>query len=108
MADLVFNHSEHHKLISTMQQSLKHSADAMALAFFSPYRPWLLSKDLDFFELASRSGFKVVKVSEVVMDDVMFENDPGVRARFLVPWRFCALMMIYRMLCSVGLSSDTR
>jgi nicotinamide N-methyltransferase len=77
LADLLFNHSEHGKLVQSVTKSLKK--DGTALVFFTPYRPWLLEKDLAFFDLAKESGLVVEKVLEKVMDKVMFEEDPGVR-----------------------------
>ncbi|KAI9734577.1 MAG: nicotinamide n-methyltransferase [Cirrosporium novae-zelandiae] len=77
LADLVFNHSEHSKLVASVQKSLKKSVDARALVFFTPYRPWLLEKDLAFFEVARKAGFSVEKTLEKVMDKVMFSEDPG-------------------------------
>lgn len=78
LADLLFNHSEHSKLLNTVQRTLKRSADAQALVFFTPYRPWLLEKDLAFFELARESGdFVVEKILEHEMEKVMFEEDRG-------------------------------
>ncbi|KAI9813488.1 MAG: nicotinamide n-methyltransferase [Pycnora praestabilis] len=77
LADLLFNHSEHRKLISTVQQTLKKGPDSRALVFFTPYRPWLLEKDLAFFDLAKEAGFVVQKVLETTMDKVMFDDDPG-------------------------------
>jgi nicotinamide N-methyltransferase len=78
LADLLFNHSEHGKLIQTVEQTLKRRSDARALVFFTPYRPWLLEKDLAFFDLAKSSGFEVEKIFEKIMDKVLFEKDPGV------------------------------
>lgn len=78
LADLLFNHSEHGKLVQTVTKSLKK--DGTALVFFTPYRPWLLEKDLAFFDLAKENGLIVEKVLEKVMDKVMFEEDPGVRS----------------------------
>lgn len=78
LADLLFNHSEHGKLIKSVQQALKHSQEASALVFFTPYRPWLLEKDLAFFDLARASGFRVEKIFEKTMEKVLFEKDPGV------------------------------
>jgi nicotinamide N-methyltransferase len=78
LADLLFNHSEHAKLIKTVQLTLKKSPSAKAYVFFTPYRPWLLEKDLAFFNLAKDAGFVVEKTFEKVMDKVMFEEDPGV------------------------------
>ncbi|KAI9784604.1 MAG: nicotinamide n-methyltransferase [Geoglossum umbratile] len=77
LADLLFNHSEHSKLISSVRQTLKRSSEALALVFFTPYRPWLLEKDLAFFDLARDAGFKVKKVLEHVTEKVMFEGDRG-------------------------------
>ena len=79
LADLLFNHSEHQKLVQTIEKTLKKTPDACALVFFTPYRPWLLEKDLAFFPLAEQAGFQVEKILETVMDKVLFENDPGVR-----------------------------
>ena len=77
LGDLLFNHSEHSKLISTIQQTLKKSSSAQALVFFTPYRPWLLDKDLAFFDLARVAGFVVEKVLEEIMEAAMFQDDPG-------------------------------
>lgn len=79
LADLLFNHSEHEKLVKTVQLTLKKSTASRAYVFFTPYRPWLLEKDLAFFDIARNSGFTVTKTFEKVMDKVMFEEDPGVR-----------------------------
>ncbi|KAI4940122.1 uncharacterized protein J4E92_001410 [Alternaria infectoria] len=78
LADLLFNHSEHAKLIKTVQLTLKKSPNSRAYVFFTPYRPWLYEKDLAFFDLAKEAGFTVAKTFEKVMDKVMFEEDPGV------------------------------
>jgi len=90
LADVLFNHSEHGKLISTVQRTLRKTRSARALVWFTPYRPWLLEKDLHFFKLAREAGFEVEKELEHVMDAVMFENDRGVGLSFLAllfPWR---------------------
>jgi nicotinamide N-methyltransferase len=78
LADLLFNHSEHAKLIKTVQLTLKKSPASRAYVFFTPYRPWLLDKDLAFFGLARDAGFTVTKLFEKLMDKVMFEEDAGV------------------------------
>ncbi|TVY53399.1 Protein N-terminal and lysine N-methyltransferase efm7, partial [Lachnellula suecica] len=77
LADLLFNHSEHEKLVATIQKTLKKSEDAKALVFFTPYRPWLYEKDMAFFELVKGEGFVVEKVLEEKMERVMFDKDPG-------------------------------
>ena len=79
LADLLFNHSEHRKLVASVQQMLKRSPEAKALVFFTPYRPWLLPNDLAFFDLIKEAGFVVDKFFEHTMEKVMFEEDPGVR-----------------------------
>lgn len=78
LADLLFNHSEHAALVSTVHSTLKRTSKSKALVFFTPYRPWLLEKDMAFFKLAVNAGFGVEKIWEEVMDAVMFEKDPGV------------------------------
>lgn len=77
LADILFNHSEHEKLVRTLQQTQRKNPDSRALVFFTPYRPWLLQKDLRFFELAQAGGFVVEKLFEHIMDKVMFPEDPG-------------------------------
>jgi nicotinamide N-methyltransferase len=77
LADILFNHSEHAKLLSTLRDCLKGSSASVALVFFTPYRPWLLDKDLSFFDLARAEGLVVNQLLERTMDKAMFENDPG-------------------------------
>ena len=77
LADLLFNHSEHAKLLSTICLTLKRIPAACALVFFTPYRPWLFDKDMAFFDLARQGGFVVEKVLEKVMENVMFTEDRG-------------------------------
>lgn len=48
LADILFNHSEHEKLVTTVQAALRKHSQSVALVFFTPYRPWLLDKDLHF------------------------------------------------------------
>ena len=77
LADLLFNHSEHAKLVATIKATLLKTKDAKALVFFTPYRPWLYEKDMAFFDLVREAGFKVEKKLEDKMEKVMFETDPG-------------------------------
>lgn len=77
LADLLFNHSEHGKLVATIQQTLAKERDAKALVFFTPYRPWLFEKDMAFFDLVKEAGFTVEQILEEKMEKVMFEKDPG-------------------------------
>lgn len=85
LADLLFNHSEHAALVSTVRSTLRHTSKSKALVFFTPYRPWLLEKDMAFFKLAVDAGFEVEKIWEEVLDAVMFENDPGVSIVSICP-----------------------
>ncbi|KFY30110.1 hypothetical protein V493_02134, partial [Pseudogymnoascus sp. VKM F-4281 (FW-2241)] len=75
LADLLFNHSEHAKLIASVVEMLKRGGKA--LVFFTPYRPWLFEADMAFFELAREAGLVVEKVAEEKMEKVMFEEDRG-------------------------------
>lgn len=77
LADLLFNHSCHSALVSTVLNTLAPTPDARALVFFTPYRPWLLDKDLAFFDLCHEKGLEVRKILEVLVDKVMFEEDRG-------------------------------
>ena len=77
LADVLFNHSEHGKLVKTISETLARKTRSVALVFFTPYRPKLLDKDLHFFDLAKEHGFEVKKVLEHIMDKAMFANDPG-------------------------------
>lgn len=77
LADLLFNHSEHAKLVSSILQSLRKSKTSKALVFFTPHRPWLLKKDMVFFDIAREAGFVAKKILEKVMDSVMFAEDRG-------------------------------
>lgn len=77
LADLLFNHSCHDALVSTILHTLARTAEARALVFFTPYRPWLLGKDMAFFDVCRDRGLVVEKVVEEVMEKIMFEEDKG-------------------------------
>lgn len=77
LADLLFNHSCHDALVLTIVDTLARTSDARALVFFTPYRPWLLEKDMAFFDICGKNGLDVEKVVQEVMDKVMFEEDRG-------------------------------
>ncbi|SCU84085.1 LAMI_0C06150g1_1 [Lachancea mirantina] len=72
LSDLVFNHTEHEKLLQTTKDLL--SANGKALVVFSPHRPWLLSADLQFFETAREFGLEPHQI-EMVNWKPMFEED---------------------------------
>lgn len=77
LSDLIFNHSEHRKLIATMDKALKR--DGVALVVFSPHRPKLYQRDLDFFPLAKEVANFVI--AEKFERDYMpmFEEDEETR-----------------------------
>jgi EEF1A N-terminal glycine/lysine methyltransferase len=77
LADLLFRHSEHARMLTSVEQTMKKSPDSTAYVFFTSYRPWLQHKDLAFFDLAREKGFVVEKVVELKMDKPLFKDDPG-------------------------------
>ncbi|KAI5961380.1 EFM7 [Candida pseudojiufengensis] len=89
LSDLVFNHTEHHKLLTTCRNSLK--SNGKCLVVFSPHRPKLLQDDLNFFETCKEYQFKPEKIEMINMKP-MFEEDEEtaeirsrVYAYFLIP-----------------------
>lgn len=77
LADLMFNHSQHAALVSTIQATLARSSEAKAIVFFTPYTPWKFDKDMAFFDLAREGGLQVTEVEKRVMDKLMFKDDRG-------------------------------
>ena len=77
LADLLFRHSEHGNMLSSVAATLRRNNQSKAFVFFTSYRPWLQHKDLAFFDLARERGFEIEKILEKKMDKAMFENDPG-------------------------------
>jgi len=78
LSDLLFNHSEHKKLLSTVVETMRKDG-GRAVVFFTPHRPWLLEKDLEFLTLCEEAGLTVVKVLEELLERPMFEEDEGDR-----------------------------
>ncbi|EZF69539.1 hypothetical protein H105_07995 [Trichophyton soudanense CBS 452.61] len=78
LADVIYNHPQHHSLIDSVKMTLKRSKTSVAFVVFTPYQPWLLEKITAFFPKAEQSGFTVKKIFQKVMDKLLFENDPGV------------------------------
>ncbi|OLN85163.1 Protein N-methyltransferase NNT1-like protein 2 [Colletotrichum chlorophyti] len=77
LADLLFRHSEHGKLVDTIWEALARRRDSVAYVFFTSYRPWLRHKDLAFFDVARERGLVVEQVLERKMEKPLFEGDPG-------------------------------
>lgn len=81
LSDLVFNHTEHLKLLSTCRQALKRSGQCLVV--FSPHRPHLLENDLEFFTTCEQFDLKAEKI-DLVNWKPMFEEDAAtadIRAR---------------------------
>ncbi|KAF6834165.1 nicotinamide N-methyltransferase [Colletotrichum plurivorum] len=77
LADLLFRHSEHGKLVDSIWDALKRRRESVAYVFFTSYRPWLRHKDLAFFDVARERGLVVEQVLEKKMEKPLFEGDPG-------------------------------
>ncbi|KAI5283454.1 nicotinamide n-methyltransferase, partial [Ascosphaera acerosa] len=77
LADVIYNHPQHHNLIKSIQMTLKRSADALALVVSTPYQPWLKDKIWKFFPLTEEAGFTVTPIFEKKMEKLLFEDDPG-------------------------------
>lgn len=81
LADLVFNHSQHEALIRTCNQVLRSSDTPAAmtpcvLVFYTHHRPWLASKDMEFFQKAADEGW----ICERIVTEytgAMFKEDAG-------------------------------
>ncbi|KAK6339578.1 nicotinamide n-methyltransferase [Orbilia javanica] len=77
LSDLLFNHSQHEALLKSLQLTLA-KPDGVALVFFTPHRPWLYEKDLNFFEIVRETGeLDVEQVVDHTMDKVMLEEPRG-------------------------------
>ncbi|KAI5954624.1 EFM7 [Candida jiufengensis] len=89
LSDLVFNHTEHHKLLTTCRNSLKRSGKCLVV--FSPHRPWLLKDDLSFFETCKEYQFKPEKIDLINMKPMFVEDEETAEVRsrvysyFLIP-----------------------
>lgn len=75
LADLIFNRSEHDKLLWTCRECLKD--DGVVWVAYSHHDPHKKDKDLEFFTKAEeeRFGFLVKEVGQVHMQDLFIEND---------------------------------
>lgn len=76
LSDLLFNHSQHAALATTISRTL--ARDGTALVFFTPHRPWLYLRDMAFFDVVRAAGMSVTCVLEQ-KGEPMFEDDPGDR-----------------------------
>lgn len=98
MCDLVFNHSQHSRLLDSCHRLLKDEG-GVAWCVFTHYCPWKAEKDLAFLRMAAgqgefagppeddpdhpeygrlgRGAFNVEHVGEHVYDHFIFDNDRG-------------------------------
>ncbi|KAK9493348.1 putative methyltransferase-domain-containing protein [Lipomyces doorenjongii] len=75
LSDVVFNHSEHSKLLATCWNCLsRRNNDSKVFVVFTPHRARLFHRDLQFFEDAIQLGFKVEKLFEEKWSP-MFEEE---------------------------------
>ena len=81
MADLLFNRSEHEKLLRTLHQVLV-PVTGEAWCIFSHHDPLKAPKDLDFFDRAKRDfGFSVTRVGEEIRQSYPFVQRDGLDER---------------------------
>lgn len=73
LSDVVFNHTEHLKLLRTTKDLL--AKDGRCFVVFSPHRPHLLDQDLKFFDIAEEQFQFKVDRHELVNWKPMFEED---------------------------------
>lgn len=89
LLDLVFNHTEHLKLLQDCRDLCKKNGKVFVV--FSPHRPKLLEKDLEFFETAKQYDFKPEKIDLVNWKPMFEEDDETIEIRsrvysfFLIP-----------------------
>lgn len=57
LSDVIFNHTEHIKLLETCRKLLTPGTGKI-LVTFSPHRPKLYEKDMEFFETAEKEPFQ--------------------------------------------------
>jgi EEF1A N-terminal glycine/lysine methyltransferase len=76
LCDLLFNHSEHSKLLKSSLSLI--SPTSTAFCVFTHYRPWLAEKDLEFLfrEEWKAAGWVWEKIAEERWE-LMFEADRG-------------------------------
>lgn len=72
LSDLVFNHTEHLKLLKACRDSMKKTGKGLVV--FSPHRAHLLHMDLEFFKTCEDFQFKAEKIDMVTWKP-MFEED---------------------------------
>lgn len=79
LLDLIFNHTEHLKLLKDCKDLVK--SNGKCLVVFSPHRAHLLHKDLEFFETAKQFNFSSEKIDLVTWNPMFEEDDETVEVR---------------------------
>jgi len=75
LSDVIFNHTEHYKLLKTCKQLVTPKTGKI-LVTFSPHRPKLLDADLSFFEKAQEQPYNFhVDFVEMVHYSPLFKDD---------------------------------
>ncbi|KNZ52633.1 uncharacterized protein VP01_349g13 [Puccinia sorghi] len=82
LSDLVFNHSEHHSLLTTCEQSLRATTTPnrptpSLLVFYSHHRPWCVQADEQFFHIAQQRGWLCSRIIHDQNAGLAFPNDSG-------------------------------
>ncbi len=73
MCDVIFNHSEHRKLVDTMVKCLKEGG--ICWCVFSHYRPWYKERDLQFLRDTESMGFEVSFIESLVYEQVWIPDN---------------------------------
>ena len=82
LSDVVFNHTEHDKLLETCAKTL--AADGQILVVFSPHRPKLFDKDMAFFTNAQERGFVCDEIIEKELQPMFEEEEETKHIRSMV------------------------
>jgi len=81
LSDLVFNHSQHHSLLTTCEESLRAAApDRPApslLVFYSHHRPWCVQADEQFLVIAQQRGWLCSRIIQDHNAGLAFPKDSG-------------------------------
>ena len=74
MCDVIFNHSEHRKLLNTLRDVV--APDGLVWCVFSHYRPWFKERDLALLTMAREEfGFDVEHVETLRYPDTTVPTD---------------------------------
>lgn len=74
LSDLIFNHTEHTKLLKSCEMTLKD--DGKVFVVFSPHRPKLFHKDKAFFTQAQEEfGYRIIDTFERDYDPMFVEDE---------------------------------